>query len=98
MITLDTFLLGVMIVSTLTGLVTEAIKKILAERNVTYRANTVAGIVAIVLSVAVAAGYIVMASISFNAQVVVCTIALMFMSWLSAMVGYDKVIGLFKKN
>lgn len=98
MITMDIFLLGLLVISTLTGLTTEAVKKILTEHNVAYRANTVAGIVATVLSVGVGIGYSIIAGISFSAALVVYIIALMFMSWLCSMVGYDKVIGLFKNT
>lgn len=96
MMSFDIFLIGLMIVSTLTGLVTEAVKKIMAEHNVAYRANTLAGIVAAVLSIAIGVGYVIFASVAFTAQIVICIIALTFLSWLCAMVGYDKVIGIFK--
>jgi hypothetical protein len=96
MISIDIFLLGLMIVSTLTSLVTEAVKKILVESNKTYRANTLAGIVAAVLSAFVGVGYVVFSGIEFTSQVVVCIIAMVFMSWLCSMVGYDKVVGIFK--
>lgn len=92
MITFETCLFGLLIVSTLTGLTTEAVKKILTEHNVEYRANTLAGIVAFVLSLALGTGYVILSDITFTAQVVVCVIAETFMSWLCAMVGYDKVI------
>ena len=92
MVDLDIFLLGLMISSTLTGLVTEAIKKILTEHNRSYHANTLAGIVSLVLSIAISAGYVVMANVAFTAQTAVCLIAMVFLSWLGAMVGYDKVI------
>lgn len=92
MVNLETFLLGLLIVSALTGLVTEAIKKIIAERNATYRANTLAGLVSLVLSAIVGTGYILLSGIGFTTQVIVYLIALLFMSWLCAMVGYDKVM------
>lgn len=92
MVNLETFLLGLLIVSALTGLVTEAIKKIIAERNATYRANTLAGLVSLVLSAVVGTGYILLSGIGFTTQVIVDLIALLFMSWLCAMVGYDKVM------
>lgn len=99
MMNFENFLLGLLISSTLTGLVTEAIKKILTEYNVNYRANTLAGIVAFVLSAAIGIGYMIMFSIAFTAQTIIALIALAFMSWLGAMVGYDKLvqaIGQFK--
>lgn len=98
MINLETFLVGLMIVSTLTGLVTEAVKKILAEHNVAYRANTLAGIVAVVLTAVIGVGYTFYMNIGFTAQTIVCICALTFMSWLCSMVGYDKVIEVFRKS
>ena len=88
---LHIFLLMLLIVSTLTGLVTEGVKKLLQEWSITYYANTLAGIVAVVVSAAVGAGYMVMVEAAFNAKMAVYLIALIFMSWLGAMVGYDKV-------
>ena len=92
MISLHVFMLGGLIASTLTGLVTEAIKKILAEHDKSYYANTLAGVVAMVLSIAIGVGYMLISNINFSAQILVYLIALVFVSWLSAMVGYDKVI------
>lgn len=92
MITFEVFMLGLLITSVLTGLATEAVKKVLAEHKVTYRANTLAGLVAFILSAAIGAGYIVLSGAGFTSQIVVCLIAQVFMSWLCAMVGYDKVI------
>lgn len=100
-INFEIFLLGLLIASTLTALVTEAIKKILTEHNIAYRANTLAGIVSTILSAALCAGYIIMANLGFTPQILVCLIAQIFMSWLCAMIGYDKVIqaiSQFKSN
>lgn len=91
-ITLETFVFGLLVTSTLTGLATEAIKKILTEHNVKYHANTLAGIVAFVLSFAVGTGYIVLSGLEFTSSIIICLIAQTFMSWLCAMVGYDKVV------
>lgn len=96
MVNFEVFLLGLMIVSTLTSLVTEAVKKILTEYNISYRANTLAGIVSAVLSASIGTGYTLIVGNSFTAQTIVCIVALVFLSWLCAMVGYDKVIGMFK--
>lgn len=90
--TLEVFLLGLLIVSTLTGLTTEAIKKWLQERNKSYYSNALAGYVAVGLSVVIGAAYVVLSGATLNAQMAVYLIALVFLSWLSAMVGYDKVV------
>lgn len=93
----EIYLFGLMVISTLTSLVTEAIKKILVEHNVKYSANTLVGVVAAVLSVAVGVGYIFFTGTEFTAQIIIGLIALIFISWLCSMVGYDKVIASFKQ-
>lgn len=98
MVGIEVFLFGLMITSTLTGLVTEAIKKILKEYNRKYRANTLAGIVATALSIAIGIGYIIATNTGFTAQVIICLIAQVFLSWLCSMVGYDKVVEIFTKT
>lgn len=91
--TLECFLLLLMIVSILTGLFTEGIKKLLEESKKTYKANFLAGGVAVVLSVLVGSGYIILMDAQINnSKMAVYLIALILLSWLSAMVGYDKVI------
>lgn len=95
-ISLEVFLTGLMVVSTLTGLATEAVKKVLKEYNVTIPANTLAGIVAAVLSAIIGVAYIVFMGTGFTAQIIVCIVALILMGWLGAMIGYDKIISLFK--
>lgn len=100
MISFDVFSLGILIISTATGLTTEAVKKILDTLNVKYQSNILSGIVAMVLSVAVGIGYIILANIGFTSQSIVCVVVLVFASWLCAMIGYDKVkqfIDQFKK-
>ena len=101
MINLQTFLLGLLVVSTLTSLFTEAVKSVLTEHNKKYYANTLAGAIAMVLSVGVGIGYIFTTNIGFTTNSIVCLVALTLMSWLCAMIGYDKVvqaISQFKTN
>lgn len=83
---------GLLVISTLTGLVTEAIKKILAENNISYKANTLAGIVSVVLSIVACVGYAAIYETGFTSEVVVCSVAITFLSWLCSMIGYDKVM------
>ena len=89
---LEIFLLLLLIVSIFTGLFTEGIKKLLEESKKTYKANFLAGGVAVVLSVLVGSGYIVLMDAQINSKMAVYLISLILLSWLSAMVGYDKVI------
>jgi hypothetical protein len=97
MISIDIFLIGLLITSALTGLATEAIKKILVEHGATYRANTLAGIVAIILSACIGIGYVILSDLNFSAHIIVCLLAQAGLSWLCAMVGYDKVIQTIKQ-
>ena len=83
------------IISGLTSLTVEAIKKILGDRK--YSSNLLAAIVAVILTVAVSAGYLVYFSISLTPQIVVIIIALVFLAFLASTVGYDKVVQLFKQ-
>lgn len=92
MIGFETFLFCLLVISTLTGLATEGLKKVLQEHNKSYHANTLAGVVSTVLSIFVGAGYVIVRDRTFTTQNIMCLIALIFMSWLCAMLGYDKVI------
>jgi hypothetical protein len=79
------------IISALTSLTVEAIKKLLNEQGKDYSSNLLAAIVAIIITVAVCFGYVLYLGIPFTVQIVVIMIALMFLAFLSATVGYDKV-------
>ena len=89
---LEVFLLMLLIVSVLTGLFTEGIKNWMKERDKTYYPNALAGYVAVALSVWVGAAYVIITNAALNAHMAVYLIALVLLSWLAAMVGYDKVI------
>lgn len=79
------------IIAAITSLTVEAIKKILDEKGVSYSSNLLAMIVAIILTIAVCVGYVLYYGIPFTIQTVIIMIALVFLSFLSATVGYDKV-------
>lgn len=57
-----------------------------------YRSNLLAGVVAVILSIAVDTGYMILTETLMNEKMAVILIALVLLSWLCAMVGYDKVI------
>lgn len=89
---LEFFLFLLMLTSIMTGLFTEGIKKLLDEAGKSYKSNILAGAVATVLSIAVGAGYIILMDTQLNDKMAVILIALVLLSWLSAMIGYDKVM------
>lgn len=83
------------IVSALTSLTVEALKKILSDVKVSY--NLLAAIVAVVLSLAASCGYLIYTGTAFTAQIGVVIAALMFLSFLASTVGYDKVVQMLKQ-
>lgn len=86
---------GLMIVSVLTTLTTQAIKSLMGDRK--YSSNVIAAIVSVVLSLFVSIGYMIFTETTFSAQIVVAIIALMYLSFLAATVGYDKVVQAIKQ-
>ena len=92
MISLEFFIFGLLIVSTLTSLATEAVKKVLVEHKINYYANTLVGLISLILSVAIGIGYVAVTGSGFTTNIIIYLIALVFMSWLCAMIGYDKVV------
>lgn len=89
---LNTFLLLLMIISIFTGLFTQGIKIWMQAMLKEYQANILAGKVAIVVSVLIGTAYIILTETALNNKMFVYLIALILLSWLSAMVGYDKVV------
>lgn len=88
----DMFLFLMLVVSVLTGLFVEAIKKVLDSVGMKCNANLISGVVATVLAVCIDTGYIIMTDAAMNSKMAVMLIALVLLSWLCAMVGYDKVM------
>ena len=79
------------IISAFTTLATEGLKKLLDANDCTYNSNILAGIVAIVLSAAYGIGYTIISGTAVTVALIVYYICMCFLSWLCAMVGYDKV-------
>ena len=90
-------LTAVAIISVLTSLSVEGIKKILDERGKKYSSNILAVCVSFGITVIGSVLYIIYASISVTPQIIVVIIALIFLSFLVATVGYDKVIQMIKQ-
>lgn len=88
---LEIFLLLLLAASILTGLVTQGIKNLLTEWKMNYYANTLAGIVAVTISAGLGTVYAIFTETIWNEKMAVILIALIFLSWLCSMVGYDKV-------
>lgn len=89
--TLHIFLIMLLACSILTTLTVEAIKKMFTNGEA-RKANIIAAIVAVVLAIVIGIGYAIIFAVVVNIQYAAFIIALCFLSWLCAMVGYDKVI------
>lgn len=77
-----------LISSVFTGLIVEAIKKMW---NVD-KPNILAAIVSVVVGLIVALSYVAVYSIEVNVTTVLFVFSNIVLSWLSAMLGYDKVV------
>lgn len=88
----DLFVVGLVLVSTITSLMTEALKKIFDEEGVKYKSNILAAIISFATSILTVVGYVLYVGMDFTVQVVIIAICLIVLSFLCATLGYDKVI------
>lgn len=79
------------LVAGLTTLTTEGLKKILDEMGKTYKSNLLAGIVAIVISIGAVICNVLYFGNPFTVQTGVMLVCFAYLSWLAAMVGFDKL-------
>lgn len=91
------FIQALVAISLLTSLTVEALKKILDEFKVGYKPNILAVIVSVILTVGAVVLYTVYYSVPIDGQLIVIAICLVFLSFLCATVGYDKVIQTIKQ-
>ena len=85
-------LIALTAISILTSLAVQGIKTILDERGKTYSSTILAVEVSAGITVIGSILYIIYRSIPITPQVIVVIIALTFLSFLCATVGYDKVV------
>ena len=84
-------------VSLLTNLTVEGVKKLLDGTNAKYSSNILAAILSTILSGAVCAIYLIMNDIGFSVKIMVEIVVLMYLGFLVATVGYDKIIQTLKQ-
>jgi hypothetical protein len=75
-----------------TSLITQGIKVLLDDQKVEYSSNVIAAVVSVVLAVAIPIGLTLYSGGCFSLQLVIQIIVLAVLSWLCAMLGYDKVL------
>lgn len=88
---------ALLIVSLVTNLTVEGIKKLLNETTIKYSSNVLAAVVAVLMSCAVCAIYLIMNDVVFTLKVGVEVCILMYLSFLTSTVGYDKVIQMIQQ-
>ena len=88
-------LIALALISAMTSLTVEALKKLLGDKIKSY--NLLAAIVAVVLTILVSVGYLIYTGTAFTAQIGVIMAALVFLSFLSSTVGYDKVMQMLRQ-
>lgn len=88
---------ALLIVSLVTNLTVEGIKKLLNETTIKYSSNVLAAVVAVLVSCAVCVIYLVMNDIAFSLKIGVEVFILMYLGFLISTVGYDKVIQMIQQ-
>lgn len=88
---------ALLIVSLLTNLTVEGIKKLLEGTNKTYSSNVLAAILSTIISGAVCVIYLIMNDVVFSLKIGVEVLILIYLGFLISTVGYDKVIQTIKQ-
>lgn len=88
---------ALLIVSVVTNLTVEGLKKILDGTTVKYSSNVLAAVSSVIIACAVCVIYIIMNDIVFSLKVGVEIAILMYLGFLTSTVGYDKVVQMIKQ-
>lgn len=84
-------------ISLLTNFTVEAIKKFLNKTEQKYSSNFLAAIISVITALAVSIIYIIVNGVQFNLIVGIQILVLMYLSFLTSTIGYDKVIQMIKQ-
>lgn len=84
-------------VSLFTNLTVEGIKKLLNGTTVKYSSNILAAVVSALIAIAVSVVYMIMGDIVFTVKIGVEIVVLVYLSFLTSTVGYDKIIQAIKQ-
>lgn len=89
--TVSNILTILLVCSTVSSLVTEAVKRILDDKQKGYSSNILVLIVSLILGWAMAIAFCIKDNIPFTAMNIICIIVVGIANWLCAMFGYDKI-------
>lgn len=84
-------------VSLFTNLTVEGIKKLLNGTTVKYSSNILAAVVSALIAIAVSVVYMIMGDIVFTVKIGVEIVVLVYLSFLTSTVGYDKIVQAIKQ-
>lgn len=87
----EMFIQALLLVSLLTTATVEGLKKIFEENKISCQPTILAVLVSVILSVFVIVGYLIYTDTAFTAQIGVISVSLIFLSFLCATNGYDKI-------
>lgn len=88
---------ALMIVSVITNLTVEGIKKLLDGTKVKYSSNVLAAILSVIIACAVCVIYLIMTDTIFTMKIGVEIVVLMYLGFLVSTVGYDKVVQMIQQ-
>lgn len=95
--TVESFLLLLTILSVVTSLFTQGLKKFLDSLKITYASNVLVLIVASIVGGIGTSVFYMCNDIAWTSLNVICVFLMMCANWLGAMIGYDKVIQAIKQ-
>lgn len=88
---------ALLIVSLVTNLTVEGIKKLLDGTTIKYSSNVLAAVISVLAACAVCVIYLVMNDIAFSLKIGIEIFVLMYLGFLTSTVGYDKVIQMIEQ-
>lgn len=88
---------ALLIVSLVTNLTVEGIKKLLADTKIKYSSNVLAAVSSVVIAFAVSVIYMIMNDVALSLKIGVEVVILMYLGFLTSTIGYDKVIQTIKQ-
>lgn len=86
---------ALLIVSLVTNLTVEGIKKLLDGTKAKYSSNVLAAVISVLMALAVSVIYLIMNDVVITLKIGVQIVILMYLGFLVSTVGYDKVIQTF---
>lgn len=91
MFDMSTYVIGLTMCSTISSLVTQAIKKLLDENKIAYSTNIIVAVVSALVGALIVIYYMIYSKIEISPMSIISAIIFVCLSWLGSMVGYDKV-------